>query len=258
MAIVQLKNARRLQTFKLDGPGAGKNKNSFFCPKINCQSPELRYSYYLDNTPLRFVESHKDLGVTVDCSLRFHLHIQTIAHKAAGLMSNILRSTLSRSPSFMIPIYKTYIRPLLEYSQCVWATGYIGDLTLLENIQRRWTRNIDGMQGLEYSERLLRLELYSVKGRLLRADLIKCWKIFHNKSTIKPHDIFSFNAYGRTRGHKFKIFPKHVNLECRKRFFSERCIKNWNDLPNYVVEASSIDIFKKHIHDQCRGMLYSF
>ena len=29
MAIVQLKNARRLQTFKLDGPGAGKNKNSF-------------------------------------------------------------------------------------------------------------------------------------------------------------------------------------------------------------------------------------
>ena len=103
--------------------------------KVNWHSLGPYSAYYLDNTPLRFVESHSDLGVTVDCSLKFHLHIQSIASKAANLMSNILRSTLSRSHSFMLPIYKTYIHPLLEYSVCVWATGYICDLSLLENIQ---------------------------------------------------------------------------------------------------------------------------
>ena len=226
--------------------------------RIDWSSLGAYSSYYLDNVPIRFVESHCDLGVTVDSSLKFHLHIQTIVNKAAGLMSNILRSTLCRSASFMIPIYKTYIRPLLEFSVSVWATGYIGDLNLLESIQRRWTRNIVGLENLDYSERLHFLDLYSVKGRLGRADLIKCWKIFHGKSAIGPQDIFNLAPRVGTRGHSLKLSPRHVNLECRKRFFSERCVHNWNALPSCIVDCTNLDTFKKYLHDHCKELLFEF
>ena len=70
--------------------------------------------YYIGNSKIKFVNSHSDLGITIDSSLRFHAHINTIVCKANGLASNLLRSTINRSPSFMIPVYKTHIRPILE------------------------------------------------------------------------------------------------------------------------------------------------
>ena len=39
-------------------------------------------------------------------------------------------------------------------------------------------------------DRLKFLDLYSVRGRYLRADIIKCWKIFHGFSPIAPDQLF--------------------------------------------------------------------
>ena len=61
-----------------------------FCRKY----PEWRYDpeirYYLDCAQLKFVESHRDLGVTVDTSLKFHQHIKEIVQKASGLAISLL------------------------------------------------------------------------------------------------------------------------------------------------------------------------
>ena len=103
----------------------------------------------------------------------------------------------------MITLYTTHIRALLEYASCVWSTGFIGDLRLLESVQRSWTRHIEGLSELSYADRLQVLDLYSVKGRLLRADLIKYWKIFHGECSIRPTDIFSMAPVLGTRGHRF-------------------------------------------------------
>ena len=67
---------------------------------------------------------------------------------------------------------------------CLWNTGYAEDLRKLERVQRRWTKQVEGLGELPYSERLRQLKLYSVQGRLLRADLIQYWRILHGKSSI--------------------------------------------------------------------------
>jgi hypothetical protein len=36
---------------------------------------------------------------------------------------------------------------------------------------------VEGLGDLEYGERLRQLQLFSIKGRLLRSDLVLCWKI---------------------------------------------------------------------------------
>lgn len=66
-----------------------------------------------------FVLSHKDLGVIVDTSLRFHTHVGIIVNKASGLSTNLLCSTLCRTRGFMLTLFTSHIRPLLEYSSYI-------------------------------------------------------------------------------------------------------------------------------------------
>ena len=123
--------------------------------------------YTLNGQPIPCVSSSTDLGVLVDTDLKFNGHVQKIAHKAGGLAHSFLRSTVCRSQQFMLFLLTKHIRPLVEYCSCVWHTGFVQDLRLLERIQRRCTKQIDGMALLPYGEHLKLLNLYSIQGRLL-------------------------------------------------------------------------------------------
>ena len=215
-------------------------------------------AYTLDGTPIPSVDSASDLGVLVDTSLKFHNHIRSLAHKANGLAYSLLKSTVCRSPQFMIFLLTTHIRPLIEYCSCVWNTGYIQDIKLLESIQRRWTKCISGLETLSYSDRLKTLNLYSVQGRLLRADLIQYWKIFNGKSCIVPLDLFVLPPQNRTRGHGHKIFSSASITDIRRRSFSQRCISTWNSLPVATVFAQDILTFKRWLHRDLNDELYSY
>ena len=126
----------------------------------------------------------------------------------------------------------------------MWNTGYIGDIRLLEAVQRRWTKHIEGFKNLSYRERLHKIELFSIKGRLLRADLILCWKIFHGLCAIEPRQIFTLPDHSGTRGHIYKISQPHVATDIRKRFYTVRVIPMWNSLPNMIVSNTDLQKFK--------------
>ncbi len=177
------------------------------------------YQYYLGDLPIPVLNNASDLGIIVDTSLKFHNHIQTTARKAGGLANNLLTSTVNRDPSFMIPLFQTHVRPILDYASCVWNTGYIGDLMVLESVQRRWTKHISTVAHLQYHDRLKSLKLFSIYGRLLRSDMIKCWKIFHGESTISPTDLFTMPTLLHTRGHQFKV--AHVHCAYKNRVKKE-------------------------------------
>ena len=53
---------------------------------------QVAYSIY--GTNLIFVDSYKDLGVTIDSGLKFHAHINTVIGKAGAMIKNLLRSTV--------------------------------------------------------------------------------------------------------------------------------------------------------------------
>ena len=203
--------------------------------------------YHLNGQQLPFTHSHTDLGVTVDDDLKFHEHARTAARKAGGIAHNFLKATLCREPDFMTHILVTHIRPVLEYASVVWNTGYKEDARRLESVQRLWTRNVKGLEDKDYGERLKSLNLYSVKGRLLRADLIKCWKIFHGLSPIDPSDFWDTDSDHRTRGNRFKIKVSRQQLDTTTRFFFERIVKDWNSLPDWVVGSASIAEFKSSL-----------
>lgn len=215
-------------------------------------------AYFLNGEAIPVVSKHVDLGILIDNQLKFHDHIREVARKASGLAQNFLKSTVSRSPEFMLFLWTTHIRPLIEYGSCIWNTGYLTDLSLLEKVQRRWTKHISGLEELSYADRLQSLNLFSIQGRLLRADLIQYWKVINEKSCIRPDRLFALADHSRTRGHTLKLFLPAVSTDVRSRSFSVRCIQRWNQLPGEVASADCLSAFKKMIHSCIRDDLFAY
>ena len=201
--------------------------------------------YNVRGVPLKYVSTYRDLGVIVDVRLRFHSHVDVVVGKTGGMLSNLLRSTVCRDAEFMVTLWVSHIRPIIEFNSCVWNVGYLRDLRRLESLQRRWTREITGMSRTNYEVRLKRIGLYSIVGRLLRIDLIKIWKAFNAEVDVGLSEVFERARYERTRGHRFKLVVPACRSELRRRMFSVRCVSVWNSLPARVAETSSIDGFKK-------------
>ena len=96
-------------------------------------------------------------------------------------MTNLLAFTVCREPEFMTSFYVSHIRPLLDYASPAWNFDYLDDLKLLDRVHRRWTRSIRELETLAYEERPNAINLISLQGLLLRADLILVWEMFHSK-----------------------------------------------------------------------------
>ena len=205
-----------------------------------------------------FTESHMDLGITIDRTMKFHNHISRNVSVAGGLTTNLLSSTICRTPKFMIGVYTSQVRPKLEYASCVWHTGYLGDLQMLEHVQRRWTRAVSGMESLSYGERLKLLGLYSFQDRLIRSDLLMVWKILNGLCAINFNQMFNFAPAAGTRGHCYKLALAHNSLDARKRFFSQRVIPRWNSLSQATVTASTLSEFKRLLELDLGGVLYEY
>ena len=204
-----------------------------------------RAAYKLDGEPVKIVKIHKHLGIWVDCNLKFHQHIHTVVNKAAGLAGNLLRSTVNRSPQFMLTLFVSHIRPILEYGCSVWNLGYLGDSRMLEGVQRRWTRAIDGLSTLSYHDRLKALDLFSLKGRRLRHDLIKFWSVFRDHEGDNGLlELFERAPLVGTRGHKFKLRVPRCSTDVASRFFVARTVRIWNGLPSDVVDKTGLSSFK--------------
>ena len=203
--------------------------------------------YFLNGVELLAVESHRDLGVLVDSSLKFHVHINAIVGKASALANQILRGTVCRDMDFMVTLFISHIRPILDYASSVWSVGYVGDLVKLESVQRRWTREVKDMSRLAYGRRLKLLHLFSIRGRMQRSDLIKVWKAFNAEVDVGLAGLLERNFHESTRGHNLKLSNPLCRGDARRRFWSVRCVAVWNELPQDIVQSETVEAFKRKL-----------
>eukprot|EP00061_Rhincodon_typus_P010932 g35578.t1 len=87
-------------------------------------------------------------------------------------------------------LYKTLVRPLLEYCAQFWSPCYTKDNIKLERVQERFTRTLLGIEGLSCKERLDRLRLFSLECRRLRRDPIKVYKIMRGTDKANGRCLF--------------------------------------------------------------------
>jgi len=72
-----------------------------------------------------------------------------------------------------------------------------------ESVQRRFTKRFLCCCGLQYSERLVKLEVDGLELRRIRFDLIYVYKLLFGMDDLNFDDFFALSPCSTTRGHNF-------------------------------------------------------
>jgi len=108
-----------------------------------CESMRITHSrdrsetnYFLEK-PLKDADNFKDLDVTITRDLSWGNHISIIVNKANKVLGSIKRSVRTANTNVFSMLYKSLVRPILEYAIPVWCPYLVKDIHALENVQRR-------------------------------------------------------------------------------------------------------------------------
>lgn len=213
-------------------------------------------NFMINGNTLEIKSQIKDLGIIISHNLKWHDHISHIYKKASLCSYQIFKSFRTKNIWVLLKLYKVYIRSNLEYNTPVWSPYLQKDVDRIESVQRRFTRFAFRRCGLKFSsyeDRLRQLNLQPLELRRTHYDLSLLYKIINNQSCIKFSEYFIFQPtfYNLRRNSvqiQTKFRPKFNNKHWNNNFFI-RSVKFWNSLPEHVVTAPNLDLFKKRLQN---------
>ena len=188
----------------------------------------------------------KDLGVFHQQDLKPATQVKAIVAKATRVCFTIKRTIEHLTMDSGKALFCALVRPLLEYAVSVWCPYHQKDIQSLEKVQRRYTKWIRPLRNLTYSERLKELNLFSLKHRRRRGDLINMFLLKVNEDHLITNKLARRDNH-HTRGHSSKIEAERCQLSQRSNFLSNRARKDWNSLPQRIVSAPNLESFKRQI-----------
>ena len=150
------------------------------CKHMHLGTRNTQTVYKMDGMDIEQTTCEKDVGVYIDNELKFQRHIAESIKKANQKLGIIKRNFSHLDKDSFLSLYKSLVRPHLEYCSCVWSVIYKKDAISIENTQRRATKLVHHIQHLPYSDRLQYLGLPSLEYRRIRTDVIQLYKIVNN------------------------------------------------------------------------------
>ena len=205
------------------------------CNADKCESTRVAHSrdntspnYTLGGKSLKCVQSVKDVGVTLSSNLLWNKHVGITTNKANKVLGIIRRTVGTGNPDTFSILYKSLVRPILEYAAPVWNPCLVKNIHEKEKVQRRASRLAlnQGRGEMSYEDRCKLLDWPTLSIRRDYLSLIECYKIvFGLSENINFSDYFEFSKLSSTRSnHRFKLYVKPARVNCFKfSFFYQNC-----------------------------------
>ena len=170
------------------------------CGVMHLGKNNPKHKYTINNTILHETTSEKDLGVYVDPLLNFEDHINITVKKARKIAGLIMRNITYKSKDIMVPLFKSLVRPILEYGNVIWCPHTRKYIDFVENVQRKFSKCIAGTNNKSYEERLAFLNLPSLEFRRLRGDPIETFKLCNGLfEPVTTSSLFDMCSFSKTR-----------------------------------------------------------
>lgn len=190
----------------------------------------------------------RDLGIILTPDFKFSAQASRAASRSNAMLGMLKRTFLSRDVETWACLYRTYIRPHLEFAISAWRPFLQRDITVLEKVQRRATRLPTALRGVDYSARLERMKLTTLETRRQRGDLIQMYKIIRGADKVEWHREI---LWSQPRQPKRSQLRREIVSSCRQRhyFFINRIANAWNELPDEIIESGTVEVFKNKLDD---------
>uniref|UniRef100_V5IC65 Putative endonuclease/reverse transcript n=2 Tax=Ixodes ricinus TaxID=34613 RepID=V5IC65_IXORI len=215
--------------------------------KSMCVSRQINICpcYSINNSTLLPVSSYKYLGVHISNDLSWNIHVDYVTKNANQLLGYIKRNFFLAPLSLKLLIYKTLIRPKLEYAASIWNPG-ITLASAVESIQNRSARFILSNYHRTASTTLMKASLslptLSLRRKISRLCLFH--KIYHSNPTLRQA-LFSEPFYVSSRtDHQLKVGIPHCSTSTFNASFLPQTSIDWNRLPAAIVTITASDKFK--------------
>ena len=162
-------------------------------------------------------------------------------------------------------LYKVFVRPKMEFAVAAWSPWLEKDAEELEKVQRRAVRAMTDVRGDTYEEKLRDAGLTTLKERRIRGDLIEAFKSIKGFNNINRDEWFDLRSREESRptranstienGQEVRkkdvLYMPKTKKETRANFFTIRVVEKWNELPEEVKAANTVNSFKNK-YDQWR------
>ena len=135
------------------------------CIHFGSNNPE--FLYMIGDATVPEVDAFCDLGVLITKDLKPSSQCLKAAASAQRMLSVIKLAFRHLDMPTLKTLYKSFVRPLLEYCSVVWCPFYVKDIDILERVQRRFTRFLPDFRSLPYEERLRKYGIHSLFARRL-------------------------------------------------------------------------------------------
>lgn len=227
------------------------------CKTLHMGHGNTQHQYRILDSPLCQVSVEKDLGIFIDDKLKFRKQAAAASNKGNQVLG-VIRKSFEHLDKKTVPLlFKTLVRPILEFGNVAWGPFYKQDQRLIERVQRRATKLVQEIKDLTYEERLQALQLHSLHYRRRRGDMILVYMLMNGSVDLRKEDFFRTPPVGTTRGHPMKVAKPRATSRPRRNNWSTRTVNDWNSLPVHVIQATSLNQFKNrldefwadHVHD---------
>ena len=212
--------------------------------------------YYMEGEPLSDVEHHPYLGVELDSSLSWDLHLANTRSKSTRVLNMIRRNfTIGTDMNIRQALYFSLVRPHLEYACTVWDTHHKTKIDKLEKVQnqaaRFVTKRYDRMDSP--SEMKRQLEWNSLQERRFVQRQSVIYKV-HNQLTHYSLPIYCVPPARALKGHhKYSYQSIRALHDPYLYSFVPRTIRVWSILPVNIACAPSTETFKSRLIDAIRS-----
>jgi len=112
------------------------------------------------------------------------------------------------------------------------------------------------IKDITYEKRLQLMNLPSLVYRRYCGDMIEVYKFTHG-IYISGDNLLPRALKSVVTGHEYKLKKRHCHTQLRANFFSYRVVNLWNRLPEDVISASSVNMFKLRLDKYWANYCYT-
>jgi len=227
--------------------------NSSKTTVIHIGNMNPKNEYNINGSRISAQLHQRDLGVIISHDLSWEKHINSMVRSAFGVVYMIKKSFTSLTRKQFLLIYKTFIRPKIEFCSSVWSPHHQYLISMVEKVQRKATKLVNNISHLPYNSRLSYLGLTTLETRRLRGDLIEMFKIMRGYYDIPSEPLFTPRTQRLRRqtvqlkGHCYTLAKPFSRLDLHKHSLFSRQIHTWNGLPSHIIQSTSLNEFKNLI-----------